>query len=121
MASSRHSCYSSDGVLCGSCTGSFTDASCCSVFFETYTPEDGGMARTRCISSSTSNPKLGDGIDIAVMTSTNMTGADGRKTPETAGELGTYLFGRVIVPFMLLGVAIIVSVKALEKNLPDLK
>ena len=118
MASSRHSCYSSDGVLCGSCTGSFTDASCCSVFFETYTPEDGGMARTRCISSSTSNPKLGDGIDIAVMTSTNMTGADGSKTPETAGELGIYLFGRVIVPFMLLGVAIIVSVKALEKNLP---
>ena len=116
MASSKHKCYSSDGEWCGSCDGSFTDASCCSVFFQTYTPEDGGMARTRCISSSTSNPKLGDGIEIAVMTSTNMTGVDGSKTSENGVE---GIFGRVLVPFMLLGVAIYVSIKFLEKNLPS--
>jgi hypothetical protein len=118
MASSKHKCYSSDGEWCGSCEGSFTDASCCSVFFQTYTPEDGGMARTSCISSSTSNPKLGDGIEIAVMTSTNMTGADGSKTSEKGVE---GIFGRVLVPFMLLGLAIYVSIKVLEKNLPALK
>jgi hypothetical protein len=115
MASSRHSCYNSDGVFCGSCVGSFIDASCCSAFVEMYNPNGGGMARTRCISSSTSNPKLGDGIEIAV---TTMTGADGSKTAENAGEL---IFGRVLIPFMLLGVAIYVGIKVLEKNLPELK
>ena len=113
MASSRHSCYNSDGVFCGSCVGSFIDASCCSAFVEMYNPNGGGMARTRCISSSTSNPKLGDGIEIAVMT-----GADGSKTAENAGEL---LISRVLIPFTLLGVAIYAGIKVLEKNLPELK
>jgi hypothetical protein len=69
------------------------------------------LSRTSCISSNVSNPKLGDGIEIGV---TTMAGADGSKTTENAGER---IFGRVLIPFMLLGVAIYVSIKVLEKSL----
>ena len=56
---------------------------------------------------------MGSDLEIAVMT-----GADGSKTAENAGEL---LFSRVLIPFTLLGVAIYAGIKVLEKNLPELK
>jgi len=107
MADSRHQCYDSNGTWCGACSGTFLDASCCTSFTETYSPDDGGMPRSRC-----SGNKLGNNVEIAVMT-----GADGSKTAENAGEL---LFSRVLIPFTLLGVAIYVGIKVLEKNLPEL-
>ena len=80
MAQSGHSCHDSDGLYCGTYQGSFTDASCCSQFVETYTPRN-GMPRTRCIGGSTQGQGLGDGIEIAVMT-----GADGSKSLDKLQE-----------------------------------
>ena len=116
-----HHAGSTSGQWCGglSCTNPETGTqvgfpSCCDI----VSAGCGGVATISSPTPSTNDnfgtgKPVGSDLEIAVMT-----GVDGSKTAENAGEL---IFSRVLIPFTLLGVAIIVSVKALEKNLPDLK
>lgn len=116
-----HHAGSTSGQWCGglSCTNPETGTqagfpSCCDIV-------SAGCGGVATISSPTppTNDNFGTGkpvgsdLEIAVMT-----GADGSKTAENAGEL---LISRVLIPFTLLGVAIYVGIKVLEKNLPELK
>ena len=119
MATSQHSCYDSDGLYCGKCTGSFDDASCCTQFTETFTPRS-GAPRTRCKTSSqtsfgTGKP-VGADLEIAVLTG-NMAGADGSKTREnpeinTIGDLAVHLLG-VAMPMIIVGTLIYVGIRRL--------